>query len=188
MNLEELQTLWKELDKKIQQQELLRQEEIRRILTTRKESNLEKLIRVERTGLVFLIACSLFFAVAWTQNPYFGMLNGILVSLLLLTGLLFQIRSCRMLRNIQKEKNLELQLIKIVRYKRNTNLSYLIGYAVAFAFIVLFMVQFGSIRALLILLGITGLALTVDFYLYHYITDKVNGFIQANRELTQFHR
>lgn len=41
MNLEELQTLWKELDKKIQQQELLRQEEIRRILTTRKESSLE---------------------------------------------------------------------------------------------------------------------------------------------------
>ena len=38
MNLEELQTLWKELDEKIQHQELLHQEEIKRILTTRKES------------------------------------------------------------------------------------------------------------------------------------------------------
>lgn len=89
MNLEELQTLWKELDEKIQQQELLRQEEIKRILTTRKESAMEKLIRIERTGLVFLIVCAVFFYIAWTQNPYFGMLNGVLVSLFLLTGIVF---------------------------------------------------------------------------------------------------
>lgn len=186
MNLEELQTLWKELDEKIQQQELLRQEEIKRILTTRKESTLEKLIRIERTGLIFLIACAVFFSIAWTQNPYFGMLNGVLVSLFLLTGIVFQFRFCWMLQDIEQEKNLERQLIEIVRYKRNTNLSYLIGYAGVFAFIVLFMIQFGSLKAVMILTGITGVALTVDFYLYHYIRDKVKNFIQASKELSQF--
>lgn len=186
MNLEELQTLWKELDEKIQHQELLHQEEIKRILTTRKESTLEKLIRIERTGLIFLIACAVFFSIAWTQNPYFGMLNGVLVSLFLLTGIVFQFRFCWMLQDIEQEKNLERQLIEIVRYKRNTNLSYLIGYAGVFAFIVLFMIQFGSLKAVMILTGITGVALTVDFYLYHYIRDKVKNFIQASKELSQF--
>lgn len=187
MNLEELQTLWKELDEKIQQQELLRQEEIKRILTTRKESTLEKLIRIERTGLVFLIACAAFFSVAWAQNPYFGMLNGILVSLFLLTGIIVQFRFCRKLRNIQHEKNLEQQLVKMIRYKKETSLSYLLGYAGAFAFIILFVVQFGNLKALMILTGITGVALTVDFYLYHYIGDKVKSFVQASKELSQFH-
>ena len=66
MNLEEMQQAWKELNERVARNEILHREEEKRILNTRKESQLEKLMRLEKTGLLTIEALCLFCIYAWT--------------------------------------------------------------------------------------------------------------------------
>ena len=77
MNLEEMQQAWKELNERVARNEILHREEVKRILNTRRESCLERLTRVGKTGLAVTATVCLVYVAAWMARPGFHILPAI---------------------------------------------------------------------------------------------------------------
>ena len=55
MELEELQKAWKELNERVNQNELVHQQQIIEMLSRQKESCLQRMLRLEKGGFCFLL-------------------------------------------------------------------------------------------------------------------------------------
>lgn len=59
MELEELQKAWKELNERVNQNELVHQQQIIEMLSRQKESCLQRMLRLEKGGFCFLLGITL---------------------------------------------------------------------------------------------------------------------------------
>lgn len=71
MKLEELQKAWKSLNDKVIQNEIIHPEEIMEVLANRKESNLKKIQRLEKTiwVLIALVNIVVIYLFTFSQSP-----------------------------------------------------------------------------------------------------------------------
>ena len=159
MNLEEMQQAWKELNERVARNEILHREEVKRILNTRKENQLEKLMRLEKTGLLTIVVLCLFCIYAWTTFPGYHLATNITAAILLAGSLVLQAGRLRQLTSMKRAENLEMQIRYALRYKAAYN------------------------RTLILLLLAAGVV--ADYFIFHYTHGRVKQMIEANRELKQ---
>lgn len=185
MNLEEMQQAWKELNERVARNEILHREEVKRILNTRKESQLEKLMRLEKTGLLTIVALCLFCIYAWTTFPGYHLPTNITAAILLVGSLVLQAGRLRQLTSMKRAENLEMQIRYALRYKAAYNRTYLILYPIIILFAVMLVVNFHTLfnRTLILLLLAAGVI--ADYFIFHYTHGRVKQMIEANRELKQ---
>ena len=185
MNLEEMQQAWKELNERVARNEILHREEVKRILNTRKESQLEKLMRLEKTGLLTIVALCLFCIYAWTTFPGYHLPTNITAAILLVGSLVLQAGRLHQLTSMKRAENLEVQIRYALRYKAAYNRTYLILYPIIILFAIMLVVNFHTLfnRTLILLLLAAGVV--ADYFIFHYTHDRVKQMIEANRELKQ---
>lgn len=185
MNLEEMQQAWKELNERVARNEILHREEVKRILNTRKESQLEKLMRLEKTGLLTIVALCLFCIYAWTTFPGYHLPTNITAAILLAGSLVLQAGRLHQLTSMKRAENLEVQIRYALRYKAAYNRTYLILYPIIILFAIMLVVNFHTLfnRTLILLLLAAGVV--ADYFIFHYTHGRVKQMIEANRELKQ---
>lgn len=185
MNLEEMQQAWKELNERVARNEILHREEVKRILNTRKESQLEKLMRLEKTGLLTIVALCLFCIYAWTTFPGYHLPTNITAAILLVGSLVLQADRLHQLTSMKRAENLEVQIRYALRYKAAYNRTYLILYPIIILFAVMLVGNFHTLfnRTLILLLLAAGVV--ADYFIFHYTHDRVKQMIETNRELKQ---
>ncbi|HJD95054.1 MAG TPA: hypothetical protein K8W07_08820 [Bacteroides togonis] len=185
MNLEEMQQAWKELNERVARNEILHREEVKRILNTRKESQLEKLMRLEKTGLLTIVALCLFCIYAWTTFPGYHLPTNITAAILLVGSLVLQAGRLHQLTSMKRAENLEVQIRYALRYKAAYNRTYLILYPIIILFAIMLVVNFHTLfnRTLILLLLAAGVV--ADYFIFHYTHGRVKQMIEANRELKQ---
>lgn len=185
MNLEEMQQAWKELNERVARNEILHREEVKRILNTRKESQLEKLMRLEKTGLLTIVALCLFCIYAWTTFPSYHLPTNITAAILLAGSLVLQAGRLRQLTSMKRAENLEVQIRYALRYKAAYNRTYLILYPIIILFTIMLFTNFHTLfnRTLILLLLAAGVV--ADYFIFHYTHERVKQMIEANRELKQ---
>lgn len=185
MNLEEMQQAWKELNERVARNEILHREEVKRILNTRKESQLEKLMRLEKTGLLTIVALCLFCIYAWTTFPGYHLPTNITAAILLVGSLVLQAGRLHQLTSMKRAENLEVQIRYAMRYKAAYNRTYLILYPIIILFAIMLVVNFHTLfnRTLILLLLAAGVV--ADYFIFHYTHGRVKQMIEANRELKQ---
>ena len=185
MNLEEMQQAWKELNERVARNEILHREEVKRILNTRKESQLEKLMRLEKTGLLTIVALCLFCIYAWTTFPGYHLPTNITAAILLVGSLVLQAGRLHQLTSMKRAENLEVQIRYALRYKAAYNRTYLILYPIIILFAIMLVVNFHTLfnRTLILLLLAAGVV--ADYFIFHYTHGRVKQMIEVNRELKQ---
>ena len=185
MNLEEMQQAWKELNERVARNEILHREEVKRILNTRKESQLEKLMRLEKTGLLTIVALCLFCIYAWTTFPGYHLPTNITAAILLVGSLVLQAGRLHQLTSMKRAENLEVQIRYALRYKAAYNRTYLILYPIIILFAIMLVVNFHTLfnRTLILLLLAAGVI--ADYFIFHYTHGRVKQMIEVNRELKQ---
>lgn len=185
MNLEEMQQAWKELNERVARNEILHREEVKRILNTRKENQLEKLMRLEKTGLLTIVVLCLFCIYAWTTFPGYHLATNITAAILLAGSLVLQAGRLHQLTSMKRAENLEVQIRYALRYKAAYNRTYLILYPIIILFAVMLAVNFHTLfnRTLILLLLAAGVV--ADYFIFHYTHGRVKQMIEANRELKQ---
>lgn len=185
MNLEEMQQAWKELNERVARNEILHREEVKRILNTRKESQLEKLMRLEKTGLLTIVALCLFCIYAWTTFPGYHLPTNITAAILLVGSLVLQAGRLHQLTSMKRAENLEVQIRYALRYKAAYNRTYLILYPIIILFTIMLFTNFHTLfnRTLILLLLAAGVV--ADYFIFHYTHERVKQMIEANRELKQ---
>ena len=171
MNLEEMQQAWKELNERVARNEILHREEVKRILNTRKENQLEKLMRLEKTGLLTIVVLCLFCIYAWTTFPGYHLATNITAAILLAGSLVLQAGRLHQLTSMN--------------YKAAYNRTYLILYPIIILFAIMLVVNFHTLfnRTLILLLLAAGVV--ADYFIFHYTHGRVKQMIEANRELKQ---
>lgn len=185
MNLEEMQQAWKELNERVARNEILHREEVKRILNTRKENQLEKLMRLEKTGLLTIVVLCLFCIYAWTTFAGYHLATNITAAILLAGSLVLQAGRLHQLTSMKRAENLEMQIRYALRYKAAYNRTYLILYPIIILFAVMLVVNFHTLfnRTLILLLLAAGVV--ADYFIFHYTHGRVKQMIEANRELKQ---
>lgn len=185
MNLEEMQQAWKELNERVARNEILHREEVKRILNTRKESQLEKLMRLEKTGLLTIVALCLFCIYARATFPSYHLPTNITAAILLAGSLVLQAGRLRQLTSMKRAENLEVQIRYALRYKAAYNRTYLILYPIIILFTIMLFTNFHTLfnRTLILLLLAAGVV--ADYFIFHYTHERMKQMIEANRELKQ---
>ena len=185
MNLEEMQQAWKELNERVARNEILHREEVKRILNTRKESQLEKLMRLEKTGLLTIVALCLFCIYAWTTFPGYHLPSIITAAILLVGSLVLQAGRLHQLTSMKRAENLEVQLRYALRYKAAYNRTYLILYPIIILFAIMLVVNFHTLFNRTLILLQLAVSLIADYFIFHYTHGRVKQMIEVNRELKQ---
>ena len=185
MNLEEMQQAWKELNERVARNEILHREEVKRILNTRKESQLEKLMRLEKTGLLTIVALCLFCIYAWTTFPGYHLPINITAAILLVGSLVLQAGRLRQLTSMKRAENLEMQIRYALRYKAAYIRTYLILYPIIILFAIMLVVNFHTLFNRTLILLLLAVCLIADYFIFHYTHGRVKQMIEANRELKQ---
>lgn len=185
MNLEEMQQAWKELNERVARNEILHREEVKRILNTRKESQLEKLMRLEKTGLLTIVALCLFCIYAWTTFPGYHLPTNITAAILLVGSLVLQAGRLHQLTSMKRAENLEVQIRYALRYKAAYNRTYLILYPIIILFAIMLVVNFHTLFNRTLILLLLAVCLIADYFIFHYTHGRVKQMIEVNRELKQ---
>lgn len=185
MNLEEMQQAWKELNERVARNEILHREEVKRILNTRKESQLEKLMRLEKTGLLTIVALCLFCIYAWTTFPGYYLPTNITAAILLVGSLVLQAGRLHQLTSMKRAENLEVQIRYALRYKAAYNRTYLILYPIIILFAIMLVVNFHTLFNRTLILLLLAVCLIADYFIFHYTHGRVKQMIEVNRELKQ---
>lgn len=185
MNLEEMQQAWKELNERVARNEILHREEVKRILNTRKESQLEKLMRLEKTGLLTIVALCLFCIYAWTTFPGYHLPTNITAAILLVGSLILQAGRLHQLTSMKRAENLEVQIRYALRYKAAYNRTYLILYPIIILFAIMLVVNFHTLFNRTLILLLLAVCLIADYFIFHYTHGRVKQMIEVNRELKQ---
>ena len=185
MNLEEMQQAWKELNERVARYEILHREEVKRILNTRKESQLEKLMRLEKTGLLTIVALCLFCIYAWTTFPGYHLPTNITAAILLVGSLVLQAGRLHQLTSMKRAENLEVQIRYALRYKAAYNRTYLILYPIIILFAIMLVVNFHTLFNRTLILLLLAVCLIADYFIFHYTHSRVKQMIEVNRELKQ---
>ena len=102
-----MQQAWKELNERVARNEILHREEVKRILNTRKENQLEKLMRLEKTGLLTIVVLCLFCIYAWTTFHGYHLATNITAAILLAGSLVLQAGRLYQLTSMKRAENLE---------------------------------------------------------------------------------
>ncbi len=185
MNLEEMQQAWKELNERVARNEILHREEVKRILNTRKENQLEKLMRLEKTGLLTIVVLCLFCIYAWTMFPGYHLATNITAAILLAGSLVLQAGRLRELTSMKRAENLEMQIRYALRYKAAYNRTYLILYPIIILFAIMLVVNFHTLFNRTLILLLLAICLIADYFIFHYTHGRVKQMIEVNRELKQ---
>ena len=185
MNLEEMQQAWKELNERVARNEILHREEVKRILNTRKESQLEKLMRLEKTGLLTIVALCLFCIYAWTTFPGYHLPTNITAAILLVGSLVLQAGRLHQLTSMKRAENLEVQIRYALRYKAAYNRTYLILYPIIILFAIMLVVNFHTLFNRTLILLLLAVCLIADYFIFHYTPGRVKQMSEVHRELKQ---
>lgn len=185
MNLEEMQQAWKELNERVARNEILHREEVKRILNTRKENQLEKLMRLEKTGLLTIVVLCLFCIYAWTTFPGYHLPTNITAAILLVGSLVLQAGRLHQLTSMKRAENLEVQIRYALRYKAAYNRTYLILYPIIILFAIMLVVNFHTLFNRTLILLLLAVCLIADYFIFHYTHGRVKQMIEVNRELKQ---
>ena len=130
MKLEELQKAWKSLNDKVIQNEIIHPEEIMEVLANRKESNLKKIQRLEKTiwVLIALVNIVVIYLFTFSQSPI-PLSIRIGAFIITLSALFMQSCVLKSIKRIATETNLEKQIQHILRYRLLYNRINIISYA-----------------------------------------------------------
>ena len=183
MNIDELQQAWQDLNERVTRNELMQKQQIVDMLTRQKENGLHKIYRLEKTGLVFFCGITLFTAVkiiCANANIIFWFV-GVMP---LVIAVIFSSMSFLKIRKITKETNLERQIINVLQYKSIINYGYITGYLSVIPLIVLIYFYYNAYWNILLLCAVV-ICFIIDYFVFHFISDKVKGLSQINRELTE---
>lgn len=183
MELEELQKAWKELNERVTRNELVQKQQVIDMLSRQKESSLHKMIRADKMGILFFSGLFLFVFIQafYLHNtrfwPYF-------TPPMLLAAIMATISICK-LKQIEREESLEKQVKNILQYKSFMNWGFFIGYLSVIPLIVIFFIYYGNIQNILLFCAIFFPAVVIDYYQYHWFSDRIKDFSRTSKELAE---
>lgn len=183
MELEELQKAWKELNERVTRNELVQKQQVIDMLSRQKESNLQKMIRADMMGILFFSGLFLFVFIQafYLHNIRFW---PFIVPPMLLVAIMATISICK-LKQIEWEKNLEKQVKNILQYKSFMNWGFLIGYLSVIPLIVIFFIYYSNFQNILLFCVIFFPAVIIDYYQYHWFSDRIKEFSRTSKELAE---
>lgn len=183
MELEELQKAWKELNERVTQNELVQKQQVIEMLSRQKKSNLQKMLRADKIGILIISSLILFVII---QALYLHNLRfwPFIAPPMLLAATMATI-SFSKLKKIEREENLEKQVKNILQYKSFMNWGFIIGYLSVIPVIIIFFLYFSNLQNVLVFFAILFPALIIDYYQYHWFSDRIKDFSRTSKELAE---
>lgn len=183
MELEELQKAWKELNCRVGQNELVRQQQIIDMLARQKESSLQKMIRHDRGGFILLLSGLVYLGYAFT----FIRINWLVwfCGFVLVAATVCSALSLYFLKRIKNESNLEVQIRRILRYRSFVNWVYLAGYVLVVPILIGFFYYCHTRWIVMFAYGLFVALALFDYFQYHYFSDKIKELGRINKELAE---
>lgn len=183
MEIKELQKAWAELNERVGQNELVHQQQIIEMLSQRKESHLQRMIRLEKGTFLFMSGVTLIIVLHFIHsNGQIALWPGVFG--LLLFALTSNFIGIRLLTKIKKETNLEIQIKNVLRYKKYFQWALVIGYILALTFIFIFLYTYRHVWWLVLTISTAMLTgALIDFFLFHYVSDNIKEIMNTNKEL-----
>lgn len=183
MELEELQKAWKELNERVTQNELVQKQQVIEMLSRQKESNMQKMLRLDKIGILIISSLILFVIIQalYLHNLRFWPF----IAPPMLLAIIMPIISIRKLKKIEREENLEKQIKNILQYKSFINWGFIIGYLSVIPLIAIFFIYFSSYQNILLFCVIFFPALIIDYYQYHWFSDRIKDFSRTSKELAE---
>lgn len=137
MELENFQKIWKELNERICEKELVHQGQIREMLSRQKESCQQKIVRLTKASLTIIVGIFiLLFVEFFRLNGSLRFLPVLLIAFLFV--LVVHLVEIRFLKTIGAETNLEKQIKNVQRYKSFTKWTYIVGFVLLIPFFLVF--------------------------------------------------
>lgn len=183
MELEELQKAWRELNDRVKQNELVHQQQIIEMLSRQKESSLQKMIRLDRAGFALLFSGLMYLGYAFT----FIRINWLVVfcAFVLTAATVCAAVGLYWLEKIKNESDLEEQIRRTLRYRLFVNWVYLGSYLSVVPILGGFFYYCDSRWIILLTCGLFVASVLVDYFQYHFLSDKLKELGRINRELAE---
>ena len=164
MELEELQKAWKELNERVNQNELVHQQQIIEMLSRQKESCLQRMLRLEKGGFCFLLGITLLILLYVLTLNFIGIIK---------------------LEKIKTERNLEEQIKNVLQYKKLFHWGYITGYPIVTIFLGVFFYNYHQWWMVLTISILMLMAILTDYFLFHYVSDRIKEMTRVNKELAE---
>lgn len=185
MELEDLKQAWNELNKRVEQSELTNRAIITNMIMSRKEGSIQYLYRLQKMSLVFISCLTILITgVFWMKH--LSMLLLIVSYIPLFTAIMFEVISLKRLMKIRKGcNNLEEQLCEVLTYKAIQGWESFVVSAVMIPFVVVVLYYNHNYYTVILMFVLIVIGVCMDYFIYHYISDKVKDFSSAVCELKE---
>ena len=186
MKLEELQKAWKSLNDKVIQNEIIHPEEIMEVLANRKESNLKKIQRLEKTiwVLIALVNIVVIYLFTFSQSPI-PLSIRIGAFIITLSALFMQSCVLKSIKRIATETNLEKQIQHILRYRLLYNRINIISYASIILFFAISLHYYGTLLNYILIGAMLLVSCILDYFIFQFTQDKIRDMLCINKELAE---
>lgn len=186
MELEELQKAWKSLNDKVIQNEIIHPEEVMEVLTSRKESNLKKIQRLERAIWCLLVFINIIVIYALTFSQHSILLPIRMGAFAItLSALFMQSSLLKSIKRIATETNLEKQIQHILKYRLLYNTINIVSYAIVILFLAIVLYYYGTLLNYIIAGAMLLTSCILDYFIFHFAHNKIKDMLCINKELTE---
>lgn len=179
-----MQKAWKELNERVNQNELVHQQQIIEMLSRQKESCLQRMLRLEKGGFCFLLGITLLILMDFIylkgQLVFWQATFGILLYVLTLNFI-----GIIKLEKIKTERNLEEQIKNVLQYKKLFHWGYITGYPIVTIFLGVFFYNYHQWWMVLTISILMLMAILTDYFLFHYVSDRIKELTRVNKELAE---
>ena len=188
MEIEELQMAWKKLNNKTVQNNFINERKVIEILSNRKETHLQKLLRNEKKGFIVLIGINLLVVCCFLIYKEYHSLIWLWITAFFtgIFNLIMCIISQKKLNIILYEDNLQKQIRNMLNYRLFKNKYTIAAYLSIVPYMISFLYYSGNSLLSYILLGVILLIISIlDYFSFHHIVNIVKDVIHINKELSE---
>ena len=89
------------------------------------------------------------------------------------------------LEKIKTERNLEEQIKNVLQYKKLFHWGYITGYPIVTIFLGVFFYNYHQWWMVLTISILMLMAILTDYFLFHYVSDRIKELTQVNKELAE---
>lgn len=189
METDNMKLAWKELNEKINANELANKKTLAYILNDKRKTACQKLILADKSAALgfFLIAIVISYLL-FRENNGFLLIKVQAVSTLLIASILNCILFIKLSR-IDFNSSVLVLYKQVSFYKQFTVWSYIICYIVAIVFGISFLICYPQPQLVLkLILLILPVCTIIDYFIFHWSSNLINTLIDTTNELKELER
>lgn len=185
MKLDELKKSWGQFNEKLNGQKLVEERQIEEMLSKKRMSNYNKLLRYEQISLVALFLFFLFILSVYQAYSLFWIYLGVAFLVPVLVAFAISLYCYYKLKQAGcMEYDLEHQIYYMLQYKSSLYRGYVAVYLSLIPGIVLFIIYANVIWASIII-GFVLLGVILDIFIFKCVYKKVEKLVTVSKELKE---